>query len=340
MTKLRIFIGVMLLSLLTLVAGACAETIPATAPAKENVNFRFLISDDVNAIGDFTSVNVTISSIGLQQGGESGNWTTITPDITEVDLKPLSGENALEVWSGNITPGEYSKVFIYVSDVRGTLTDNSTANVKLPSEKLQISKPFTVSENETTSFVYDITVVKAGQSGQYILQPQIAQSGANQEFTEVEHGKGKGKELEESGRPEGSRFQGTIKEIDDTTWTVKIEGESWTVDISEAEVDGEPALGLEVKIKGTVGEDELILASEVEIEEAEEEVLEFEGMITAIDGDIWTVTIVDEDRTVDVSNAEIEGVPEVGSQVHIEGVEENGTIIAEDVEVEDPETEE
>jgi hypothetical protein len=37
-----------------------------------------------------------------------------------------------------------------------------------------------------TNFVYDLTVVKAGNSGQYILKPQVSQSGANQDFTKVE----------------------------------------------------------------------------------------------------------------------------------------------------------
>ncbi len=120
-----------------------------TPPAGEEANFRFLISDDVNAIEDFKHVYVTISKIGVHSAGESGNWTEFTPDVTEVNLKPLVGENALEIWSGNLTPGEYNKVFIYVSDVNGSLIEalgGEEANVKLPSNKLQISKPFVISE--------------------------------------------------------------------------------------------------------------------------------------------------------------------------------------------------
>ena len=97
---------------------------PATTPAPVTAtgidNFRLLISDDVNAIEYFEHVYVTISEIGVHSGGESGNWTEFIPDTTEVDLKPLVGENALEIWSGNLTPGEYNKVFIYVIG-KGTL---------------------------------------------------------------------------------------------------------------------------------------------------------------------------------------------------------------------------
>ena len=197
MLKYRIFILTAILCIFSLLAVSCTD-LPigqitsqepsATSTTSSDVNFRLLISDDANAIDKFASVNVTISEIGVHSGGGSGNWTTIIPDITLVDLKPLIGENALEIYSGNITAGEYNKVFIYVSDVIGILKEEhggGTAEIKLPGEKLHISKPFTVSENGTTSFVYDITVVEAGKSGKYILQPQIAQSGAEQKFKEV-----------------------------------------------------------------------------------------------------------------------------------------------------------
>ncbi len=45
-----------------------------------------------------------------------------------------------------------------------------------------------------------------------------------------------------------------------------IEGEDWMVDVSGAEIEGEPAVGLEAEVKGTVVDD-IIVASEVEIEE-------------------------------------------------------------------------
>jgi len=64
---------------------------------------------------------------------------------------------------------------------------------------LQISKPFQVESSEVTSFVYDLTVVEAGQSGQYILKPQIDQSGADQDFIKV---KPEG-QPEGNGKPEG-----------------------------------------------------------------------------------------------------------------------------------------
>ncbi len=156
------------------------------APAPEG-NFAFLISDDVNAIGDFQSFNVSISKIGLQLGGEAGQWIELNPEVKVVDLTLLQGDKAQEIWRGNVPEGQYTKVFIHVSNISGILKETGRpVSVKLPSEKLQISNPFEVTSDSMVSFVYDITVVEAGKSGKYILKPQVGQSGTNQRFEEIE----------------------------------------------------------------------------------------------------------------------------------------------------------
>ena len=163
-------------------------------PSGEDANFRLLISDEANDIGDFDELWVTITSIGVHQAGGEDGWTEYDIDPpAEVDLTDLTGDNATELWSGELPDGEYSKVFLYVdmeaiSWVPAEGVDpEAIEEVKLPSEKMQISKPFTInSENgQVVNFVFDITVVKAGKSGKYILLPQITESGPNQEFNEV-----------------------------------------------------------------------------------------------------------------------------------------------------------
>lgn len=223
MSKFAIIILVLLLSVTSLLAVACTGQLDGPADTQEpsstppngtETNFRLLISDDVNAIEKFISVNVTISEIGVHSS--SGNWTIMTPDITVVDLKPLVDENALEIWSGNLTAGEYNKVFVYVTDVIGTLKEEyggGTADIKLPGDKLHIARPFTISGNMTTNFVYDITVIEAGKSGQYILKPQIAQSGADQKFREVKQ--------EHKGNVPRSKFS-----LENTDWILKSYGPS------------------------------------------------------------------------------------------------------------------
>jgi hypothetical protein len=163
---------------------------PSPQPSPEG-NFVFLISDEVNVIGDFESLNVTISKIGLQAAGESERWVEFDPEIKAVDLTQLQGDKAHEIWRGDVPAGQYSQVFIYVSEVRGKLkATGQTIEIKLPSHKLHMSKPFQVTADTVTIFTYDLTVVATGHNGKYILKPQIDQSDVQQKPSE---GKGKGK---------------------------------------------------------------------------------------------------------------------------------------------------
>ena len=157
----------------------------------ERPNFRLLISDDRNAIDDFEHLWVTIDRIGLQQGGESGGWLEIEvpEDRRVVDLVALQGDAAAELVGASTPPGIYSKVFIHVDEVSGELHSGTTTSLKLPSGKLQIVKPFEITEDSLTTVVFDITVVAAGNERagiKYILKPVIGKSGANQPFTLVD----------------------------------------------------------------------------------------------------------------------------------------------------------
>ncbi|MFC1980930.1 DUF4382 domain-containing protein [Chloroflexota bacterium] len=179
------------------------SVIPVPQPSTAG-NFVFLISDEVNAIGDFQSLNITIEKVGLQHGNKGDQWIEFSPEVAEVDLTQLQGNRAQEIWRGDIDKGQYTKVFIHVSEVNGLLIETEElVSVKLPSEKLQISKPFEVTSESITSFVFDVTVVAAGseQSGiKYILKPVVGESGADQPFNNVTP---KGKP-EDAGKPENT----------------------------------------------------------------------------------------------------------------------------------------
>jgi len=153
---------------------------PQTLVPSPDGNFAFLISDEPNDIGDFESLNVTISKVGLQAAG-SLNRLEFAPETETVDLTQLQGAQSQEIWRGNVTAGQYSQVYIYVSEVTGKLeSTGQIVDVKLPSSKLHISMPFEVTTDAVTSFTFDITVVATGNNGKYILKPQIGESGARQ----------------------------------------------------------------------------------------------------------------------------------------------------------------
>ncbi len=151
---------------------------PPTLVPSPDGNFAFLISDEPNDIGDFESLNVTISRVGLR-AARSVKRVEFTPDTKTVDLTQLQGDQSEEIWRGNAPAGQYSQVYIYVSEVKGRLeSTGQIADVKLPSSKLHISTPFEVTVDTVTSFTFDITVVATGKNGKYILKPQIGDSSA------------------------------------------------------------------------------------------------------------------------------------------------------------------
>ena len=182
-----------LAALLLVGCAAPATTVPPTSgDSSHGAYFRLLISDEPNAIDDFEELWVTISLIGLvpADGNSAGNTEiTLDPPIS-VNLVELVDENAVAAWEGYIPEGEYTKVFLYVDSVDGLLAGSEDPiNIKLPSNKLQLDHTFTIEEGDdgsVTNFVYDVTVIRAGNSGMYLLQPQLGQSGTNREFKEQE----------------------------------------------------------------------------------------------------------------------------------------------------------
>jgi hypothetical protein len=320
-----------------------------------------LISDEVNAIGDFEHLYVTISSIGVQQGGESGMWHVLDPEpdpdgdgIDGLDLKPLTGPNAIAIWSGTLPEGEYTKVFIYVDSIKGILNGGTEIEMKLPSNKLQISKPFTISDS-VVDFVYDITVVKAGKSGKYILKPQIAESGAEQKFNELKSKAGE--KPEETGEPEGElelRLHGepgpgaevVLLVADDGT---PVEGASVTLngeEVGTTDAEGQLVIMLpdtpgEIKIEAKLGDK----SGEIELDLEEQEGAEaqwFEGTIIALhegeeNSSPWVMNLEGIEGEVMVYVTEVEGTPVVGARADIEGVLIDGIIEDARAEIEEEE---
>jgi hypothetical protein len=155
---------------------APAGTVAAVSTASEP-NFLLLISDEANDIEDFSSLWITVSGVGLILGDEEGIVEEMFEPV-EVNLVGLTGEAAVALWGGYLPEGDYTKIFIYVDQVIGLLeSSEEEIEIKLPSNKLHLDLPVLVEGAETTEFVFDITVLRAGNSGQYLLKPQASESG-------------------------------------------------------------------------------------------------------------------------------------------------------------------
>jgi hypothetical protein len=156
-----------------------SDVVPVASPTG---NFAFLVSDEVNAIAEFSDVTVDISKIGIQQSSD-GKWIEISPSMQSIDLTKVPGDLSEEIWRGDLPPGSYSQAFVYVDNVSGELkSTGQRMDIKLPSQRLHLSIPFAVSETTMTSFTFDMSVFRTGNSSnaRYILKPQIGESGARQ----------------------------------------------------------------------------------------------------------------------------------------------------------------
>lgn len=119
-----------------------------------------------------------------EEDGENG-FTEFDLDGASVDLTEVVGDAAMPVLDGELSPGRYTKIELHASDVVG-IVDGEEAEVKIPSGKLMLTKPFEVVAGESVDFVFDINVVKRGKGNSYNLLPVISQSGVAGKDVEVE----------------------------------------------------------------------------------------------------------------------------------------------------------
>jgi hypothetical protein len=217
---------------------------------------EFYVSDMPGRIDDFRHLNVTIDRIGFQRAeGETdttnetatptnatnttatatndsemdddnetdGDSNTIVRDVDarSVDLTRLRGDNATLIGTPEIPAGNYTMVTVHVSEINATLTDGSSVNVKLPSNTLKLNKGFDLEPNGTVSFVYDISVFKAGNSGKYILKPVIGESGPDQNVKMVDDNDtdADDAEAEDSDADEGDTDDSDDSDTDEETAT-------------------------------------------------------------------------------------------------------------------------
>ncbi len=157
------------------------------ATAAPNGNFKFLITDAVNAIDEFSQLDVTVDKIALLSEGDSSAWVEFVPEVKQFDLTLLPNGVTQELWQGNLPESKYTKVRLYISQAQGTLkSDGKVVEIKIPSDKVQFDMPtsFDVGSSSVTSYTYDLTVFNTGkaQGGErYILKPQADHAGVSQE---------------------------------------------------------------------------------------------------------------------------------------------------------------
>jgi hypothetical protein len=199
----------------------------------EQGQMNFYVSDQQNAIDDFRYLNVTIDEVSLRGPAANGSNTTYAVDNRTVDLTELKGDNATLLRTFDVPAGNYTKVFISISEVDGTLTDGSSTDVKLPSSKLQLNENFEVTADSEVDFVYDITVIKRGNSGSYNIKPVASESGTDVPIKRVDEG-GEDDEGADRQRDRGDEMAGNETATFDAEFLGNVTaGENATVYVSQ-----------------------------------------------------------------------------------------------------------
>jgi len=209
---------------------------------------------------------------------DGGEWIPVIESPDSFDLMDVIGVEKV-LGSVLIVAGNFTQIRMDVTEVTGNTTDDVPYTAEVPGDKLKIVRPFNVGAGKVTVLTLDFdgekSLISTG-NGEFMFKPVVKLTVANKEMEmeqeqEMEQGQEGGQKQEEE-KEQGAdelKFEGTIVAIDDSTWTVTIESENMTVDVSEAEIKGEPAVDLQAEIEGTVADD-IIIASEVEIKETEE----------------------------------------------------------------------
>jgi len=227
-----------------------------------------------------SSANVTLTKLEVHQVSDNGSgWITIIDDEVTFNLFEII-DQAMTLGSENVTAGKYTQIRAEVTGVEGLTKAGKPYKATVPSGKLKFVKPFNVEAGMTTVLTLDFdgdkSLVMTGKD-KFLFKPVVKLLIEKEKETEgegkQEHEEEQEREREEEHEGEEEEeleFEGTIEAIAGDNWTMTIDDEKWTVDVSGADIEGEPAVGLEAEVKGTVV-DSTIVAGEVEIEEAEEE---------------------------------------------------------------------
>jgi len=120
---------------------------------------------------------VTISEIAVHKAGASENessWTTVVAEpqvfdlITLVNVSTVLGEQDLGI-------GDYTQIRLSIDSAVVTI-DGKDYPLEVPSDKLKLTKGFSIEEGKTTTLTLDFDAkesIKDSGSGDYKLTPVI-----------------------------------------------------------------------------------------------------------------------------------------------------------------------
>jgi hypothetical protein len=163
--------------IVVVVIAAAVVVYRGRGPAAATGTFVFQVSDQPNAIDNFTALVVQVSKVSVHSATDNlendnldNNWMDFTPSNSSFDLVQLQEDNVQTLISTSLAAGMYTQVRLVVISAYGVLKAGGTENVIVPSGELKFVKSFQIAENKTTTLVLDLNVVKQGNEN-YKLTP-------------------------------------------------------------------------------------------------------------------------------------------------------------------------
>jgi hypothetical protein len=168
----RSYASIAAVVIIVVVVAAAVVVYRGRGPVAGTGTLVFQVSDQPNAIDNFTALVVQVSKVSVHSASDNleNTWSDFTPSTTTFDLVKLQGDNVQTLISTPLAVGTYTQVRLVVTSAVGTLKTGTIENVTVPSGEIKLVKSFQIEENKTTTFVLDLNVVATGV-GNYMLTP-------------------------------------------------------------------------------------------------------------------------------------------------------------------------
>lgn len=148
-----------------------------------SVNGEYMVNltvtdDNGTGVIDWYITTATIGDMDNDDNNSTAGWYTIVNESQTFDLIAL--QNVTEILGEkNLSAGKYTQIRLTVEHAELTINNSGTIEVhdmKIPSNKVKLIKPFWIYENQTTSLTLDFDVYDSvHQTGNniFIMRPTI-----------------------------------------------------------------------------------------------------------------------------------------------------------------------
>ena len=148
--------------------------LPSNSSSPNPITLGTLTVSIKDAPVQLSKLEVTIDSIEVQN--QNNGWTKLPftegTQTVHFDLLTLQ-DISKDLSTTQLPTGNYLKIRLHVKDATATFTDGKTADLKVPSDKIDIIVKFEIKEGATTKVLIDMTADSVAISNSNNLKPVL-----------------------------------------------------------------------------------------------------------------------------------------------------------------------